>query len=99
VLDDRDFTLRVTWAEEAGTRIIRFAADAAHGPPPRHGVVRVTLHEGEWHLEPIDGGRRTHAVYRMKLDLGGSLPGWMGRGRAAKEVPGLFEAIRQQLSR
>jgi len=52
--------------------------------------------EGGWHLEPVDGGRHTHAVYRFKMELGGSLPMWMARGRAAKDVPALFEAIRAQ---
>jgi hypothetical protein len=30
------------------------------------------------------------------MELGGSLPMWMARGRAAKDVPALFEAIRAQ---
>ena len=58
--------------------------------------MRVPLHEGSWHLEAVDGGRRTHAVYRFRMELGGSLPMWMARGRAAKDVPALFDAIRDQ---
>ena len=30
------------------------------------------------------------------MELGGSLPMWMARGRAAKDVPALFDAIRSQ---
>jgi hypothetical protein len=59
-------------------------------------VVRVATHEGSWRLDPIDGGRRTHATYELKLDLAGSLPSWLGRGRAGKDVPALFDAIRHQ---
>jgi len=54
------------------------------------------VHEGGWVLEAIDGGRRTHAIYRFKMELGGSLPMWLARGRAAKDVPALFDAIRHQ---
>jgi hypothetical protein len=97
VLDDRDFTLRVTWGGDEHERWIRFATDEQEGPPPQPGMVRVHLHEGQWLLTPIEGGRRTHAFYRFRLDLGGSVPGWMGRGKAAKAVPGLFEALRKEL--
>jgi hypothetical protein len=54
------------------------------------------VHEGAWVLEPVDGGKKTHAIYRFRMELGGSLPMWMARGRAAKDVPALFDAIRKQ---
>jgi hypothetical protein len=60
-------------------------------------VVRVNVHEGSWLLEPVDGGRATHAVYRVHLDLAGSLPSWMARGGAAKDVPDLYENVRRQV--
>ncbi len=97
MLDDRDFAMHVEWKGSGDEREIHFATMNAKCPaPPDKGVVRVPLHEGSWHLEPIDGGRRTHAVYRFRMELGGSLPMWMARGRAAKDVPALFDAIRQQ---
>ncbi len=67
------------------------------GPPPVNGVVRVNVHEGQWLLRPIDWGRRCLATYRLRIDLGGSVPAWMGRGRAMHDVPGLFEGIRREL--
>ena len=97
MLDDRDFAMHVDWKAVGPEREIHFATKNDKCPaPPDKGVVRVPLHEGSWHLEAIDGGRRTHAVYRFRMELGGSLPMWMARGRAAKEVPALFEAIRAQ---
>lgn len=97
MLDDRDFAMHVRWGGSGGEREIHFATTNDKCPaPPDKGVVRVPLHEGSWHLEPVDGGRRTHAVYRFRMELGGSLPMWMARGRAAKDVPALFEAIRAQ---
>ena len=97
MLDDRDFAMHVEWRAAGDGREIHFATTNEKCPgPPDKGVVRVPLHEGSWHLEAVDGGRRTHAVYRFRMELGGSLPMWMARGRAAKDVPALFEAIRSQ---
>ena len=97
VLDDRDFTLHVTWGERADGKWLRFTAANERGPAPAKGVVRVPLHDGEWQLAPTDGGRATHAVYHFHLDLAGSFPAWMGRGKAGRDVPNLFESIRAQL--
>jgi hypothetical protein len=97
VLDDRDFTLHVTWGDDGAIPWMRFAADNARGPAPVPGVVRVTQHEGGWRLEPEGSGKSTHAVYRFYLDLAGSLPAWMGKGQAASDVPDLYANIAKQL--
>jgi uncharacterized protein YndB with AHSA1/START domain len=96
LVGDRDFTLRVEWASEGDDLIIRFHGIDS-GPPSPKGVVRIPLHEGSWTLQPLDGGTRTHAVYRFRMELGGHLPMWMARGRAGKDVPDLIEAIRNQV--
>jgi hypothetical protein len=97
MLDDRDYAMHVEWRGVGDAREIHFATrnDRCPGPPDK-GVVRVPVHEGSWSLVGIDGGQRTHAVYRFRMELGGSLPMWMARGRASKDVPALFEAIRAQ---
>lgn len=97
MISDRDYTLRVRWGERDGSEWLKFTADNSAGPAPQHGAVRVSTHEGFWELVPIAGGARTHARYFFHLDLGGSLPGWMGKGRASKDVPHLFDQIRDQL--
>jgi hypothetical protein len=97
VIDDRDFTLHVTWQDVGPVRWLRFVQANDRGPPPQRGAVRVALHEGSWQLEPTDGGRATRATYHLRLDLAGSLPGWMARGRAAEDLPAFFEALRRQL--
>jgi hypothetical protein len=98
MLDDRDYTMHVTWTRAGDGRQIRFRTinDRCPGPPDK-GVVRLAVHEGSWELHPASGGQRTHAVYRFRMELGGHLPMWMARGRAAKDVPALFEAIRNQV--
>ncbi len=97
MLDDRDYAMHVTWRHDGEGRAIEFRATNEMCPgPPDKGVVRVPVHEGSWTLQPVDGGRHTHAVYKFRMELGGSLPMWMARGRATKDVPALFEAIRGQ---
>lgn len=97
VLADRDYTLHVTWGEDADGPWLRFVTANERGPAPVRGVVRVRLHEGGWRFAPVDGGRATHATYWFHLDLAGAFPAWMGKGRAARDVPGLFENVRHQL--
>jgi hypothetical protein len=97
LIDDRDFTLHVSWGEHDGKKWLRFHAANERGPEAKKGVVRVPLHEGEWQLAPIDGGKATHAVYHFHLDLAGSFPSWMGRGKAGRDMPNLFENIKKQL--
>lgn len=97
VLDDRDFTLHVTWGSDAGVGWIRFTTANQLGPAPVKGVVRVAAHEGAWRLEPEAGGKSTHAVYRFYLDLAGSFPSWMGKGQAADDLPEFFTALTRQL--
>ena len=97
VLDDRDFTLHVTWGSDAGVSWMRFAAANERGPAPVRGVVRVLQQEGGWRLEPADGGAATQAVYRCHIDLAGTFPSWMGKGQATSDLPELFANITKQL--
>jgi hypothetical protein len=93
VISDRDFTLRVIW-NEGTARGITFAIDGAQGPPPVTKRVRMSLMYGRWDLEPIRDGTATRAVYHVKLDFAGSVPRWMVRGGAAKDLPGVYVGMR-----
>ena len=97
VLDDRDYTMAVAWGADPDALWARYRTANDRGPPPIDGVVRMSLHEAEWRFLPLDGGRRTHAVYMVRMDLGGSLPLWICRSQMVSQVPGLFEAIRHEL--
>ena len=93
VVSDRDFILRVTWGEARDSQWVVFDAANALGPAPRRGVVRVTEHSGSWQLKAIEGGRSTWVRFQTRIDLGGSLPHWLARSGAGKELPTLFTNI------
>jgi hypothetical protein len=96
VIDDRDFTLHVEWGEADDMKWLKFSTANEQGPGPIDGVIRVLLNEGSWRLHGVDGDKSTFAVYRFTMDLGGSLPSWLGRGRAGKDIAKLFENVRDQ---
>jgi hypothetical protein len=93
VVHDRDFTVHVAWGGEADAPWLRFSTANERGPAPTHGVVRVSVNSGSWRLRSIDNGAATWAVYELTFDPAGSIPSWIGRGRAANEVFTLFEHL------
>ena len=94
VIKDRDYTMHVRWRPgDAGA--IRFSIDGTVGPRATSKAVRMTIMRGSWELEPIRGGRATRAVYHVELDFAGSVPRWMVSGGAAKDLPNLFQGLRQ----
>jgi hypothetical protein len=97
VISDRDYTLRVAW-REGSTQGLRFAVDNAPGPAATKKAVRMTLLEGRWELVPIRDGQATRAIYHVKLDFAGSVPRWMVRGGAAKDIPNVYIGFRKAIS-
>jgi hypothetical protein len=98
VVEDRDFVLRVTYGADGGERTLRFNA-LDDGPPPQQRVVRVRNYQGSWRLRAVDHGAATQATYEFAMSPGGAVPAWIGRGRAAKEVGVMFDAIRAEAER
>ncbi len=95
VISDRDYTLHVTWQTLPAHSFVRFAIDNSRGPGAVQKRVRMTTMTGQWELIPVDGGRATHAIYRVQIDFAGSVPRWMVRDGAAKDLPNLFQGVRQ----
>lgn len=96
VIKDRDYTLRVVWTEGVA-RGLSFSVDNAPGPAGNKQAVRMTMLEGRWELTPINGGQATRAVYHVKLDFAGSVPRWMVRGGAAKDIPNIYIGFRRAI--
>jgi hypothetical protein len=96
VIDDRDYTLHVTWGDDAGVAWVRFAATST-GPAPVPGVVRIREHDGAYRLAPANGGAATNVVYRFYIDMAGSLPAWAIKGQVVSDVPDYFANLTKQL--
>ncbi len=96
VVSDRDYTLRLrlAGARQGRTTYQVTWTPSDRGPPPRDGVVRVTLNTGGWRLEPLDGGRRTRATYHLLTDPAGSVPAFAANMANQKALPELFARLR-----
>jgi len=96
VVDDRDFTLKVTWGADGPILWKRFTVAKDLGPKPIDGVVRVTAHEGSWRLEP-EGAAGTRAVYRFHFDAAGAIPSWLGKGQAQDDIVDFMMRLKREL--
>jgi hypothetical protein len=93
VVSDRDYVLMVRRQRDGARQIVSFNAVTDHGPDPVDGVVRVTHHEGQWTLSPVDDGAATRARFQTEIDLGGMLPQWAVRRGMVGNLPTLFDDI------
>lgn len=98
---DRDYTVRVRNTSrkvEGGTSYLsRWDTDNPAGPPDKLGVIRVTLCEGSWLLEPA-GPNSTRATYTIYTDSGGMIPAFIRNAGSQIGIRKLFAAIRKQVS-
>jgi hypothetical protein len=96
VVSRRDYTMRMVDEGVVAGGALRISwTPSARGPPPRAGVVRVTVNEGFWLLEPADGGARTRATYRLHTDPGGSVPAFAAALANHEALPGVLQAVRR----
>jgi hypothetical protein len=97
---DRDFTVRVRTSAkkvDSGTSYFtHWEADNAAGPPEKRGVVRVSLCEGSWLLEPA-GPNTTRATYTIYTDSGGVIPKFLKETGSQIAIRKLFAALRKQV--
>lgn len=98
---DRDYTLRIdqkSWPSEGGLAYLnRWQPANELGPPQRKGVLRVTLCEGSWLLEPV-GDNRTRATYTIFTDSGGRLPAFIANAASEIGIRKIFTAVRKQVT-
>ncbi len=73
--------------------------DTTHGggkKAPTDDVVRTPLNDGAWTITPLDGGKRSHVVYYLYTNPGGSLPMWIINKANTKALPDLFAAVKKR---
>jgi Polyketide cyclase / dehydrase and lipid transport len=100
LVSERDYTVRVRKSSkkvEGGTSYLsQWDTDNAAGPPEKRGVIRVTLCEGSWLLEPT-GPNSTRATYTIYTDSGGMIPWFIKNVGSQIGIRKLFAAIRKQV--
>jgi polyketide cyclase/dehydrase/lipid transport protein len=98
---DRDYTVRVRNSSkkvEGGTSYLsHWGTDNPAGPPEKRGVIRVTLCEGSWLLEPT-GPNSTRATYTIYTDSGGMIPAFIKNTGSQIGIRKLFTALRKQVA-
>jgi hypothetical protein len=100
----RDFTLRHSCRTEKDKeghtlRVNEWRTDNSAGPPSVDGVIRLELNEGSWVLEEIDGGRRTRATYRLRIDPRGDVPAFIMSTAMKMQVPELYKKLTARCTR
>jgi hypothetical protein len=98
LVSKRDYTLRIEdvsdWRNGQGYLKTHWVP-SNKGPGPRAGFVRVTINEGSWTLEPINGGTATRATYLLYTNPGGSLPTWVINKANSGAIPDIFQGLRK----
>jgi ribosome-associated toxin RatA of RatAB toxin-antitoxin module len=94
VVRDRDYTVRVTAAQDAtsGRIQVSFVSVPEAGPPVQAAYVRVTAIQGGWTLVPAHSGG-SMVTYVIASDPGGALPAWLVHMAQRKAAPALVKAI------
>jgi hypothetical protein len=103
IIGARDVTVAITensakHADGNSSYRLRWEPITSLGPAPAPGVIRITLDEGSWNLEPIDDGKRTTITYDLITDGGGGLPAFAINLANRQSVSDLFQGIRKQVT-
>jgi hypothetical protein len=101
VVSRRDYVLRYERVMDPGKQRyqLRWTTSTKHGPPPRDGVIRVTMAEGRIDITPLSGGKRAAVEYTLVADPGGSIPGWVADIANRVTVPTIVREIRDEALR
>jgi hypothetical protein len=96
----RDYVIKITdetdYKDPKGIMKVSWTNSTDKTIPPVEGVVRVTINDGYWILQPMNGGKTTYATYYVYTDPGGSLPKWVVNKANSKAVPDVFNAVRKE---
>ena len=97
---DRDYTLHIqkkSWSGSGGPVYLNWWRPANElGPAEKPGVVRVSVCDGGWLLEP-NGANKTRATYSVYTDTGGLIPAFVANRVSQIGIGRLFAAVRKQV--
>ncbi len=101
LVDDRDYVIDVEHIinEKDNVYGTRWQSNYNQGIKELDGVIRLKVNRGSWELHPFENGRKTHAVYYVYTDPGGSIPAWVANKANTIAIPDLFETISEQIKK
>lgn len=99
-VSERDYPTRMKITRDVSASL--FTIEWRGSPdslPEIDDVIRISLNQGSWHIEPADADRQqTRLTYRVLVDPGGAIPAFVANLSGTVAVPGLLEAVRKRLS-
>ena len=99
VVSSRDYVVKSTMSRLPDGRLkVEWTGKHDLAYPERPGVVRLSLVEGHWLLSPLDGGKRTRAVYFVHTDPKSDVPAFVVNRASAGAVPKIYAGIRKALA-
>ena len=103
LVDRRDYVIRLVdesdWRGGQGFLKVTWSATDQGAPPPRKGVVRMSLNDGYWLLEPRENGTKTWCTYYLYTDPGGRLPKFVVNQANKGAVPDCIRALRKGVAK
>lgn len=100
LVDNRDYIIRCVdesdWKDGKGylKSSWKIVNDKDELVPRKPDVVRLTINEGYWLMEPREDGKKTFTTYYVYTVPGGSVPNWIANKGNSMAVPKVFERIR-----
>ncbi|MBN2160725.1 MAG: hypothetical protein JW807_15150 [Spirochaetes bacterium] len=98
LMKKRDYTLRyesMNRPEKMQYKLV-WAVAGDFGPPPEKGVLRLSVCDGWFTIEPRDGGKRSFITYWLCFDPGGQVPPWAANLANRSSVPDFLRKIRDR---
>jgi hypothetical protein len=100
LISPRDTLIELTAQQGAQAWVIAWRAAAPERDverPVAPGTVRLRVNEGEWRLEPREGGAKTFLIYRLLSAPGGSVPPFFVNRVNTLGVPQTIDSLRKAI--
>jgi hypothetical protein len=98
LMDRRDYTLRYESMNRPEKNLYKlvWAVAKDFGPPPEKGVLRLSVCDGWFTIEPRDDGTKSFITYWLCFDPGGQVPPWAANLANRSSVPDFLRKVRDQ---
>jgi hypothetical protein len=98
LMSPRDYTFRMEVGaddvDDGGDFQLRWELDDRHGAPPE-GAIHMVRNTGAWEISPGPDGT-CRFTYRIDIDPGGSVAGWIVNMANKSQVPSVIAAVEDE---